>query len=305
MKNQDSKNRIDDSSLPSSLSSSSFITILSPTMNHSESSREHLWAQLQELQRTEMEQLKEEQEKLQHEKDTMNALAAANSKNGDGNGDDDIVEINVGGQLFLQVLRSTLCLPSDTMFSFMFSGRWEGSLIRDDQGRIFFDHDPELVEVIVNFLRMRKIEQGSTTLKKSKSKPVMRSPRIPEGKKEDFMSLLDHFELTEFFYPSPLPDVKASPPSVVKSSSLDIAKINVFQSNGSLVDVVKSENNIKCSYNGSNRYNFVACTPSLDSSGEGSFCKVTINSLPTRYWIEEHFLIGISAMLIVLALTSP
>ena len=97
------------------------------------------------------------------------------------------------------------------MFLFMFSGRWEDSLIRDDQGRIFLDHDPELVEVIVNFLHMRKIEQGSTTLKKS-PKPVLCPPRIPEGKKEEFMSLLDHFELTDFFYPSSPEIVEAFPP---------------------------------------------------------------------------------------------
>lgn len=250
-----------------------------------ETSREYVWTQLQEMQRTEMKQLNEEQKTLQHKKDNMNALAAANSKNGD----DDIVEINVGGQLFLQVLRSTLCLPSDTMFSFMFSGRCEGSLIRDKQGRIFLDHDPELVEVIVNFLRMRKIEQGPNVLhnrrKSSKSKLMVRSPRIPEGKKEDFMSLLDHFELTEFFYPSPLSDVKVSPP-VTKPSSLDITKIEVVQPDDSSVNVVKSENNIGISYNESNGdHNFVACTPSLDSSGEGSLWKVTIDSLPTDNWI--------------------
>jgi len=138
---------------------------------------------------------------------------------------------------------------------------------------------------------MRKNEECSGI----KPAPV-RSPTtaiIPEGKKEDFLSLLDYFELTSFFYPSSPPPVvntlsvvaKTSPP-VGKSSSLDISNIIVVQTKttkGHRVIVVKSENNIKFSRKGSEcGHHFVACAPSLDCFGEGSFWKVTIDSIPSN-----------------------
>ena len=101
----------------------SFVTVSSlptSTTTGPDSSIELLWARLQELQRMEMKELMEERDKLQREKDTMNALDSK-KKNSDGNGNDDdgdtddIVEINVGGKVFLQVLRSTLCLAPDTV----------------------------------------------------------------------------------------------------------------------------------------------------------------------------------------------
>ena len=96
----------------------------------------------------------------------------------------------------IKALRSTLTLAPESMFSYMFSGRWEDTLIRDDCGRVFLDHDPELIELIVNFLRTKKIEnQSSTTIKSSK---------IPDGKKDEFESLLHYFGLTDFFYPPPV-----------------------------------------------------------------------------------------------------
>mmetsp|Transcript_21133 Transcript_21133/g.22548 ORF Transcript_21133/g.22548 Transcript_21133/m.22548 type:complete len:141 (+) Transcript_21133:51-473(+) len=112
------------------------------------------WKRCEESQRKRMKLMEEEKEKLQKEIDTMNSViavaAAANIS------DDDIIEINAGGKI-ISVLRSTLCLVAhDTMFSYMFSGRWEESLTRDSNGRIYLEHDPELIELIVNFLRTKK-----------------------------------------------------------------------------------------------------------------------------------------------------
>ena len=65
-------------------------------------------------------------------------------------------------------------------------------------------------------------------------------------------------------------------------STLDIAEIDVVQPQGSSVVVTKSEKKIQFSYDVSigTRFFFVACKPSLNSSGEGSFWKVTIDTLP-------------------------
>jgi hypothetical protein len=211
------------------------------------------WERLQESQRKKMKVLKEETEKLQEEKDTMNDVGPAS------NNDDVIIEINAGGKV-ISALRSTLCLVApDTMFSYMFSGRWDGSLTRDNNDRVFLDHDPELIKIIVNFLRTKKIEDQSNPVK---------SPAIPDGKKKEFETLLNYFGLSNFFYPSPI------------LLPLDIANIEVVYSDGSFVDVTKSENKIQFTKtSGEDQDYFVGCKPSLDISGEGSFWKVTIDVL--------------------------
>ena len=75
-----------------------------------------LWKKLQATQRKKMKQLEADTEQLQTEKDTMAAAmtAPANIR------DDDIITINAGGKL-ITALRSTLTIPVDSMWSYMFS----------------------------------------------------------------------------------------------------------------------------------------------------------------------------------------
>jgi hypothetical protein len=217
-----------------------------------------LWERLQESHRQRMELMEEEKRKLQNEIDSMIAVLSTPS-------DNDIIEIDAGGKI-IRALRSTLCLVApDTMFSYMFSGRGEDKLIRDEHGRVFLDHDPELIIIIVNFLRTRKIEK--------RSKPV-RSTKIPKGKKDEFESLLHYFGLTDYFYP----------PSVF------LPYIDVVQPHGSLVNVTKSKNKIQLTKASGrnhmiNQMYFLACKPSLDNSGDSSFWKVTIDVLPNHHWV--------------------
>jgi len=210
------------------------------------------WDKLQETQRKKMKLLQEETDKIQKEKDRMDSVVDANIS------DDDIIEIDAGGRI-IRVLRSTLTLFPDTLFSYMFSGRWEKSLKRNKDGRVFIDEDSQLIEIIINFLRMKKREDPS--------KPI-ESPKIPEEKKENFATLLDYYGLTDFFS-LPL---------------LDIDSIDVVQPHGSVVCVTKSENEIQFSKkNGADaEFQFLACKPPLNASGEGSFWKVTIDAYPTK-----------------------
>jgi len=131
---------------------------------------------------------------------------------------------------------------------------------------VFLNNDPELIELIVNYLRTKVIEDPS-------SNKVIGCPKIPEGKEEAFEVLLNYFGLTDFFYP----------PST--SVSMDIANIDVVLPHSSDVTVTKSENKIQLSKDDRTRnaYNFVACKPALDSSGEGSFWKVTVDTLPNGW----------------------
>jgi len=217
------------------------------------------WKRCEEAQRKRMKLMGEEKEKLQKEIDTMNSVVVAATNISD----DDIIKINAGGIIF-SALRSTLTLVPDTMFSYMFSGRWEESLKRDENGCVFLDEDPEFIETIINFLRNKKREDPSN--------PIQSSPKVQEEKKEHFTSLLNYYGLTDFFYP---------PSDFV---SLDINNIDVVQPHGSNVTVTKCKNKIKFSMNGTTGDYFVACKPTLDSSGEGSFWKVTIDAMPSPWF---------------------
>jgi hypothetical protein len=220
-------------------------------------SQQKNWEIVQESQRKNMKRLKDETDKLQKEKDIMDSVVTAANIS-----DDDIIEINAGGKI-IEALRSTLTLAPDTMFTFMFSGRWEESMKRDSSGRVFFDHDSELIEIIVNYLRMKKIEDPTD--------PVT-FPDVPDQKKKDFHRILRYFGLIDFFnsYPAFLP--------------MDIPNIDVFQPHGTAVNVTKSEKKIQLSYSGNGHY-FVGCKPSISPSGVGSCWKVTVDALPNNDWL--------------------
>ena len=201
--------------------------------------------------------MQEEKDNLQNEIETMNNSTVDSAATSN---DDDIIELNARGKI-ITTLRSTLTLAPDTMFTNMFSGRWEERMKRDNNGRVFLNHNPELIKIIVNFLCAKEIEDPSDP---------MESPTIPDGKKKEFEILLRYFGLSDFFYPS----------------CLDIGKIEVVQPHGSPVVVTKSESKIRFSYDASvdDDY-FVTCKPSLNSSGEGSFWKFTIDTLTPAHWL--------------------
>jgi hypothetical protein len=66
--------------------------------------------------------------------------------------DDDILEINAGGKIFI-AKRSTLTQHTiGTRFGALFIGRWEKKLQRDSHGRIFLDVNSECFQAIVAYL---------------------------------------------------------------------------------------------------------------------------------------------------------
>jgi len=211
--------------------------------------------------------VEEEADTFHEDTDSTDSPVPSNSEH------DDIVEINVGGEVTIQSKRSTLCLVEGSMFANMFSGRLENAITRDKEGRVFVDEDPELVRVIVNFLRYKK--------KENPVRPSSSLPKIPEGKRAEFKALIDYFGLTEFFYGDP------------RSWSIDIASIDVIQPHSSKVVVTRSEKKIELSYGGPNGHYFVYCTPALDIERGSSYWKVTINTLP-NYNVLNLGISGIS-----------
>mmetsp|Transcript_20686 Transcript_20686/g.30458 ORF Transcript_20686/g.30458 Transcript_20686/m.30458 type:complete len:370 (+) Transcript_20686:134-1243(+) len=70
-------------------------------------------------------------------------------------GENDVIQLNVGGKTNIAVLRSTLTQFEDSMLAAKFSGRWDDSLEKDRDGNTFIDQDPEIFLKLINYLRLR------------------------------------------------------------------------------------------------------------------------------------------------------
>jgi len=94
------------------------------------------------------EQLKKERESFEEEKRKMIKIAIKDS---------DVLNLNVGGEK-ISVKRSTLTQIKDSLLESMFSGRWEDSLERDQDGNIFLEFNPYCFKKLVDYLRAKRIE---------------------------------------------------------------------------------------------------------------------------------------------------
>ena len=101
--------------------------------------------------------------------------------------DNDIIHLNVGGHK-LTTKRSTLCQVEGSLLASMFSGRWEDSLERDQDGAIFFDFNPQYFVVILDYLRTKKIATPENPA------PL---PKVSEDQAESFNILLEYFGLSD------------------------------------------------------------------------------------------------------------
>ncbi|CAB3980902.1 Chaperone dnaK2 [Paramuricea clavata] len=106
--------------------------------------------------------------------------------------DNDIIHLNVGGHK-LTTKRSTLCQVEGSVLASMFSGRWEDSLERDQDGTIFFDFNPQYFLVILDYLRTKKIAtpENPTPL-----------PKVPEEQAKSFNTLLEYLGLSDEIVPA-------------------------------------------------------------------------------------------------------
>ena len=105
--------------------------------------------------------------------------------------DDDIINLNVGGEK-ITTKRSTLCQVQGSLLASMFSGRWEKSLARDENGRIFFDFNPQYFVFILDYLRAKKISTPQNPA------PL---PKVPEEQVKNFNNLVEYLGLSDEFVP--------------------------------------------------------------------------------------------------------
>ena len=101
--------------------------------------------------------------------------------------DNDIINLNVGGQK-LTTKRSTLCQVESSLLAIMFSGRWEESLERDQDGAVFLDFNPQYFVLILDYLRDKRIAQPG--------KPIS-LPKVADDQSERFNNLLQYLGLRD------------------------------------------------------------------------------------------------------------
>jgi hypothetical protein len=106
--------------------------------------------------------------------------------------DNDIIHLNAGGHK-LTTKRSTLCQVEGSLLASMFSGRWEDSLERDQDGAIFFDFNPQYFLVILDYLRAKKIATPENPA------PL---PKVAEDQAKNFNNLLEYLGLSDEIVPA-------------------------------------------------------------------------------------------------------
>jgi hypothetical protein len=135
--------------------------------------------------------MKAEIEAYQAEKQRMKAVDVS---------DDDIILLNVGGQKFTST-RSTLCQVEGSLLATMFSGRWEDSVKRDQDGAVFFDVNPLYFGYILDYLRAKKIATPENPA------PL---PEVPQNQENNFSNLVEYLGLSKEIVPTEIETEKLS-----------------------------------------------------------------------------------------------
>jgi len=115
---------------------------------------------------------------------------ADGSTNDDENSDSDIVEINVSGEFFTTTF-GTFRQVEDSTLTMMFRKPWFDSLVRDRNGRVFLNFDPDHFKIIIRFLRMKMIEDPFDPTE---------APTVPSSEKRNFDRLLQYLGLFDLLY---------------------------------------------------------------------------------------------------------
>jgi len=105
----------------------------------------------------------------------------------------DVLHLNVGGTK-MAVLRRTLTSVEGSMLASRFSGRWDESIERDENGHFFIDQEFALFEPMVNYLRHKCNETEGYP---------MDSP-YSRGRTQDFYRMVEYYGMTQGIFPTEL-----------------------------------------------------------------------------------------------------
>jgi hypothetical protein len=141
------------------------------------------WNEFNDIIEGERAKMKAELDAYNAEKQRMKAVEVS---------DNDIIHLNVGGHK-LTTKRSTLCQVEGSLLASMFSGRWEDSLERDQDGAIFFDFNPQYFLIILDYLRAKKIATPENPA------PL---PKVAEDQAKNVNNLLEYLGLSDEIVPA-------------------------------------------------------------------------------------------------------
>mmetsp|Transcript_43239 Transcript_43239/g.90853 ORF Transcript_43239/g.90853 Transcript_43239/m.90853 type:complete len:233 (-) Transcript_43239:515-1213(-) len=116
---------------------------------------------------------------------------------------EDLVEVDAGGKI-IAAKRSTLTQLTGTRMEGLFSGRWDETVLKDRQGRIFLDVNPLCFQAIVDYLNEKLIS--------SEDNP----PALPTIDTE-YTQILKH--QLELFGLSSVPMVEMPDSNIIKDES--------------------------------------------------------------------------------------
>ena len=103
-------------------------------------------------------ELEEEKRALKRARTELDGEIEAMTKIGVS--DEDILELNVAGEI-ITVKRGTLLVaPPQSVLHAMFSGRWDDSLSKDSAGRPYLEFSPLLFKKLVAHLRTLKLSHN-------------------------------------------------------------------------------------------------------------------------------------------------
>eukprot|EP00929_Paragymnodinium_shiwhaense_P015275 TRINITY_DN123344_c0_g1_i1.p1 TRINITY_DN123344_c0_g1~~TRINITY_DN123344_c0_g1_i1.p1 ORF type:complete len:398 (+),score=54.18 TRINITY_DN123344_c0_g1_i1:61-1194(+) len=103
----------------------------------------------------------------------------------------EIVKLNISGQKHCAVMRETLCRVEDSLLASMFSGRWDDSLDKDENGAVFINFAPDIFQPLVDYLQQ-------TDLPSAEQSPAI-LPNVPASKLPEFISLAQYFGVADVF----------------------------------------------------------------------------------------------------------
>jgi hypothetical protein len=83
----------------------------------------------------------------------------------------------------------------------MFSGRWEDSVKRDQDGAVFFDVNPQYFGYILDYLRAKKIATPENPA------PL---PEVPQNQEKNFSNLVEYLGLSKEIVPTEIKTEKSS-----------------------------------------------------------------------------------------------
>ena len=137
-------------------------------------------------------ELEEEKRALKRARTELDGEIEAMTKIGVS--DEDILELNVAGEI-ITVKRGTLLVaPPQSVLHAMFSGRWDDSLSKDSAGRPYLEFSPLSFKKLVAHLR---------TLKLSPPESALEPPKADSDHEQEFHAIVRYLGLLDWWQDHP------------------------------------------------------------------------------------------------------